>query len=102
MKLVINYQLRNLFLQDDKFSLPNRNTLFSHLTQAKWFSKFDLKYEFWQWDISIKPAQNWFLHTQSSFSLESYALRIKDSPFTVPKGYDQDFSAYTPLRSYLH
>ena len=45
--LVINYQPLNHFLADDKFPLPNRNPLFSSLSQAKIFSKFDLKVEFW-------------------------------------------------------
>ena len=76
MKLIINYQLHNLFLQNDKFSLPNRNTLFSHLTQAKWFSKFDLKYEFWQWDISIKKNQ-----PKTGFCIPNHHFHWKVMPF---------------------
>ena len=47
-RLVINYQPLNHFLSDDKFPLPNKNTLFSNLSNAKIFSKFDLKTGFWQ------------------------------------------------------
>ncbi|KAK8980710.1 hypothetical protein V6N11_073025 [Hibiscus sabdariffa] len=43
LRLVINYQPLNHFLQDDKFPLPNRNALFSSLAKAQIFSKFDLK-----------------------------------------------------------
>ncbi|PKI64611.1 hypothetical protein CRG98_015043 [Punica granatum] len=41
--LVINYQPLNHFLQDDKLPLPNKQALFSSLSKAKVFSKFDLK-----------------------------------------------------------
>ncbi|KAL5575188.1 hypothetical protein UlMin_016887 [Ulmus minor] len=51
--LVINYQPFNHFLADDKFPLPNRNSMFSSLSRAKVFSKFDLKAGFWQ--LGIKP-----------------------------------------------
>ncbi|KAL4378433.1 hypothetical protein GQ457_02G038020 [Hibiscus cannabinus] len=54
LRLVINYQPLNHFLQDDKFPLPNRNTLFSSLAKAQIFSKFDLKAGFWQ--LGIDPA----------------------------------------------
>ncbi|KAK8565042.1 hypothetical protein V6N12_058617 [Hibiscus sabdariffa] len=39
LRLVINYQPLNHFLQDDKFPLPNRNALFSSLAKAQIFSK---------------------------------------------------------------
>ncbi|KAL5569654.1 hypothetical protein UlMin_026229 [Ulmus minor] len=52
-RLVINYQPLNHFLADNKFPLPNRNSLFSNLLRAKVFSKFDLKAGFWQ--LEIKP-----------------------------------------------
>jgi len=42
LRLVINYQPLNHFLQDDKFPLPNTMSLFSSLHNAKVFSKFDL------------------------------------------------------------
>ena len=47
-RLVINYQPLNHFLADDKFPLPNRHTytMFSSLSNAKVFSKFDLKVGF--------------------------------------------------------
>ncbi|KAG8488204.1 hypothetical protein CXB51_018358 [Gossypium anomalum] len=53
LRLVINYQPLNHFLQDDKFPLPNKNTLFSSLAKARIFSKFDLKAGFWQ--LGIHP-----------------------------------------------
>ncbi|KAH0729910.1 hypothetical protein KY289_001098 [Solanum tuberosum] len=48
LRLVINYQPLNHFLLDDKFPIPNKRTLFSHLAKDKHLSKFDLKSGFWQ------------------------------------------------------
>ena len=46
-RLVINYQPLNYFLADDKSPLPNKHTMLSSLSNAKVFSKFDLKAGFW-------------------------------------------------------
>ena len=43
---VSNYQDLNHFPADDKFLLPNKTALFQHLSNAKVFSKFDLKVGF--------------------------------------------------------
>ncbi|KAH9680179.1 hypothetical protein KPL71_026455 [Citrus sinensis] len=51
-RLVIDYQPLNAFLKDDKFPLPEIQSLFIHLQGAKVFSKFDLKVGFWQLGIS--------------------------------------------------
>ncbi|KAH9801901.1 hypothetical protein KPL71_001197 [Citrus sinensis] len=40
---VENYQPLNMFLQDDKFPLPRRQSMFTFLKNAQIFSKFDLK-----------------------------------------------------------
>lgn len=53
LRLVINYQPLNYFIQDDKVPLPNRNSMFSSIAQTKVFSKFDLKKGFWQ--LGIDP-----------------------------------------------
>ncbi|KAH9792913.1 hypothetical protein KPL71_004337 [Citrus sinensis] len=45
--LVIDYQPLNMFLQDDKFPLPRRQSMFTFLKNAQIFSKFDLKSGFW-------------------------------------------------------
>ena len=54
-RLVINYKPLNEFLAYDKFPLPNRNSLFSSLSKAQIFSKFDLKAGFWQ--LGIQPTE---------------------------------------------
>ena len=53
LRLVINYQDFNHFLADDKFPLPNKSALFQYLSNAKVFSKFDLKVGFWQLGIHL-------------------------------------------------
>ncbi|KAK8568400.1 hypothetical protein V6N12_006953 [Hibiscus sabdariffa] len=58
LRLVINYQPLNHFLQDDKFPLPNRNALFSSLAKARIFSKFDLKAGFWQLGVNPTDASD--------------------------------------------
>ena len=57
LRLVINYQDLNHFLADDKFPLPNKSALFQHLSNAKVFSKFDLKARFWQ--VGIHPGERY-------------------------------------------
>ena len=57
LRLVINYQDLNHFLADDKFPLPNKSALFQHLSNAKVFSKFDLKVGFWQ--LGIHPEERY-------------------------------------------
>ncbi|KAH9686579.1 hypothetical protein KPL70_014415 [Citrus sinensis] len=44
-RLVIDYQPLNMVLQDDKFPLPRRQSMFTFLKNAQIFSKFDLKSE---------------------------------------------------------
>ena len=51
--LVIKYQPLNHFLTNEKLSLPNKNSLFSSLSQAKIFLNFDLKARFWQLRIKL-------------------------------------------------
>jgi len=53
-RLVIDYRPLNLFLKDDKFPLPKIYTLYSYITNAFVFSKFDLKSGFWQLGLDPK------------------------------------------------
>ena len=46
-RLVIDYQPLNMFLQDDKFPLPKRQSIFTYLKNAQIFFNFDLKSGFW-------------------------------------------------------
>ena len=57
LRLVINYQDLNNFLANDKFPLPNKSAIFQHLSNAKVFSKFDLKARFWQ--LGIHPKERY-------------------------------------------
>ena len=56
-RLVIDYQPLNMFLQDDKFPLPRRQSMFTFLKNAQIFSKFDLKSGFRQ--LGIEPSERY-------------------------------------------
>nr|QJS95220.1 polyprotein [Petunia vein clearing virus] len=75
LRLVINYQPLNHFLQDDKFPIPNKLTLFSHLSKAKLFSKFDLKSGFWQ--LGIHPNER----PKTGFCIPDRHFQWKVMPF---------------------
>ncbi|KAL4388578.1 hypothetical protein GQ457_09G008110 [Hibiscus cannabinus] len=75
LRLVINYQPLNHFLQDDKFPLPNRNALFSSLSKAQIFSKFDLKAGFWQ--LGIDPTDR----PKTGFCIPNQHYQWKVMPF---------------------
>ena len=57
LRLVINYQVINHFLADDKFPLLNKSAFFQHPSNTKVFSKFDLKEGFWQ--LGIHPEERY-------------------------------------------
>ncbi|KAK8556665.1 hypothetical protein V6N12_003062 [Hibiscus sabdariffa] len=75
LRLVINYQPLNHFLQDDKFPLPNRNALFSSLAKAQIFSKFDLKAGFWK--LGIDPVDR----PKTGFCIPNHHYQWKVMPF---------------------
>ncbi|KAK8493538.1 hypothetical protein V6N12_055103 [Hibiscus sabdariffa] len=75
LRLVINYQPLNHFLQDDKFPLPNRNALFSSLAKAQIFLKFNLKAGFWQ--LGIDPAGR----PKTGFCIPNHHFQWKVMPF---------------------
>ncbi|PKI60550.1 hypothetical protein CRG98_019026 [Punica granatum] len=81
LQLVINYQPLNHFLQDDKFPLPNKQTLFSSLSKAKVFSKFDLKVGFWQ--LGIHPEdrpETGFCIPNAHYQWKVMPFRLKTAP----------------------
>ncbi|KAG8492316.1 hypothetical protein CXB51_009828 [Gossypium anomalum] len=75
LRLVINYQPLNQFLQDNKFPLPNKDLLFSSIAKAKIFSKFDLKAGFWQ--LGIHPDDR----PKTGFCIPNGHFQWKVMPF---------------------
>lgn len=75
LRLVINYQPLNHFLADDKFPIPQRSSLFQHLTKALIFFKFDLKAGFWQ--LGIDPADR----PKTAFSIPNNHFQWTIMPF---------------------
>ncbi|KAK8575413.1 hypothetical protein V6N12_063086 [Hibiscus sabdariffa] len=86
LRLIINYQPLNHFLQDDKFPSANRNALFSSLAKAQIFSKFDLKAGFWQ--LGIDPAdrpKTGFCIPNHHFQWKVMSFGLKTAPSLFQK-----------------
>ena len=83
LKLVINYQDLNHFLVDDKFSLPNKSALFQHLSNAKVFSKLDLKAGFWQ--LGIHQEERY----KTAFCIPNHHYQWTVMPFSLKNALSQ-------------
>ena len=83
LKLVIDYQDLNHFLANDKFSLPNKSALFQHLSNAKVFSKFDLKARFWQLGIHSKERY------KKTFCIRNHHYQWIVMPFSLKNAPSQ-------------
>ena len=102
-RLVIDYQPLNHFLADDKFPLPNRHTLFSSLSNAKVFLKFDLKAGFWQLGIKLEDRpKTVFSIPNHHFLMDCYAIRPQNSSITIPESHDSYIQPTSKSGPYLH
>ncbi|KAH9744329.1 hypothetical protein KPL70_003653 [Citrus sinensis] len=91
-RLVIDYQPLNMFLQDDKFPLPRRQSMFTFLKNAQIFSKFDLKSGFWQ--LGIKPSERYktaFCIPNAHFQWTVLPFGLKTAPSIFQKSMVQIF-----------
>ncbi|KAH9769379.1 hypothetical protein KPL71_011977 [Citrus sinensis] len=85
-RLVIDYQPLNMFLQDDKFPLPRRQSMFTFLKNAQIFSKFDLKSGFWQ--LGIEPSERYktaFCIPNAHFQWTVLPFGLKTAPSIFQK-----------------
>ena len=81
LRLVINYKPLNWFLSDVKFPLPKKSFLFGYLSNARIFSKFDLKAGFWQ--LGIKPEDRYktgFCIPQAHYNWTVMPFGLKTAP----------------------
>ncbi|KAH9649415.1 hypothetical protein KPL70_025981 [Citrus sinensis] len=91
-RLVIDYQPLNQFLQDDKFPLPRKNSIFTYLQNARIFSKFDLKSGFWQ--LGIDPAERYktaFCIPNAHYQWTVLPFGLKTAPSIFQKAVTQIF-----------
>ncbi|KAH9680134.1 hypothetical protein KPL71_026431 [Citrus sinensis] len=91
-RLVIDYQPLNQFLQDDKFPLPRKNSIFTYLQNAKIFSKFDLKSGFWQ--LGIDPAERYkttFCIPNAHYQWTVLPFGLKTAPSIFQRAMTQIF-----------
>ena len=91
LRLVINYQDFNHFLADDKFPLPNKSAIFQHLSNAKVFSKFDLKAGFWQ--LGIHPEDRY----KTPFCILDHHYQWTVMPFGIKNAPSQFQKAMVTL-----
>ncbi|KAK0585709.1 hypothetical protein LWI29_032859 [Acer saccharum] len=91
-RLVVDYKPLNLFLRDDKFSVPRPNVLFSQLPGATIFSKFDLKGAFWQ--IGIHPDERYktaFYLPNAQYQWTVLPFGLKTTPSLFQKAVTRIF-----------
>ncbi|KAH9752154.1 hypothetical protein KPL71_014584 [Citrus sinensis] len=91
-RLVIDYQPLNMFLQDDKFPLPRRQSMFNFLKNAQIFSNFDLKSGFWQ--LGIEPSERYktaFCIPNAHFQWTVLPFGLKTAPSIFQKSMVQLF-----------
>ncbi|KAH9752145.1 transposon Tf2-2 polyprotein [Citrus sinensis] len=91
-RLVTDYQPLNMFLQDDKFPLPSRQSMFNFLKNAQIFSKFDLKSSFWQ--LGIEPSERYkttFCIPNAHFQWTVLPFGLKTAPSIFQKSMVQLF-----------
>ena len=75
-----------MFLQDDKFPLPRRQSMFTFLKNAQIFSKFDLKSGFWQ--LGIEPSERYktaFCIPNAHFQWTVLPFGLKTAPSIFQK-----------------
>ena len=92
MRLVINYQPLNKFLQDDKFPLPYKSSLFQYIADARIFSKFDLKAGFWQ--LGVHPEERFktaFTVPNAHYQWTVMPFGLKTAPSLFQKAMIQLF-----------
>ncbi|KAH9697986.1 hypothetical protein KPL71_023827 [Citrus sinensis] len=85
-RLVIDYQPLNMFLQDDKFPLPRRQSMFTFLKNAQIFFKFDLKSGFWQ--LGVEPSERYktaFCIPNAHFQWTVLPFGLKTAPSIFQK-----------------
>ena len=79
-------------LQDDKFPLPKRQSMFTYLKNAQLFSKFDLKSGFWQ--LGIKPSERYktaFCIPNAHYQWTVLPFGLKTTPSIFQKSMVQIF-----------
>ena len=79
-----------MFLQDDKFPLPRRQSMFTFLQNAQIFSKFDLKSGFWQ--LGIEPSE----HYKTTFYIPNAHFQWTVLPFGLKTAHLFSKSPWSP------
>ena len=98
-RLVINYKSLNKVLQWFRYPIPNKIDLLNRLYDAKVFSKFDMKYGFWQ--IQITEADRY----KTAFTVPFGHYEWNVMPFglkNAPSGFQNIMKdIFTPYTSFI-
>ena len=95
-RLVINYKPLNKVLQWIRYLLLNKKDLLQNLSKAKIFSKFDLKFGFWQ--IQIKEEDRYKIAFTVPFGHYEWNVMpfgLKNAPSEFQKVMNDIFNLYT-------
>jgi len=91
-RLVIDYRPLNLFLKYDKFPLPKIYTLYSYITNAFIFSKFDMKSGFWQLGLDPRDRpKTAFCISNAHFQWTVLPFGLKVTPSLFQKAMTRIF-----------
>jgi phosphoribosyl 1,2-cyclic phosphodiesterase len=76
-RLVVKYSPLNLVIDDDTYPIPHKSSPVNRITNAKIFSKFDLKSGFWQ--VAIKEEEKF----KTTFSVPAGHYEWNVMPFDL-------------------
>ena len=76
-RLFVNYKPLNKVLVDDTYPIPHKSSLVNRIAGAEIFSKFDLKYGFWQ--VAIKEEDKF----KTTFNIPAGHYEWNVNPFEL-------------------
>ena len=96
LRLVINYKPLNKVLQWIRYPIPNKKDLIQRIYNTTIFSKFDIKYGFWQ--IQIKPEDRYkttFTAPFGHYEWNVMPFSLKNAPSEFQNMMNEIFNEYT-------
>ena len=96
LRLVINYKPLNKVLQWIRYPIPNKKDLINRLYNETIFSKFDMKYGFWQIQISKDDRYKTSFTVQfGHYEWNVIPFGLKNAPLEFQNIMNDIFNDYT-------